>query len=724
MKKSFIAILLGSLILESWVPGSALFAQDVGKNLILNSTFDANTEHWNVYRFSGGVSTTGLEDGKLKVAIKDCGQEPYSVQVCYLGFGIYQHGKYHLEFDMSSSKERTVACYIQFNGGDYQSYAQQLFKVGKEMKTFSLDFTMKHETDLMPSLCFNLGKLSQADLESHDVKIDNVKLYLVDDSKIDYGEEEKEKKIAINQVGYKNGDSKIAVFKGGDVGSRFKVIDASSKEVVYENYIYGTKYNEASKEITSFGDFTAVTKSGCYQIIINDGEEENASYPFMIGRSIYNGLFRDAFRFFYLQRCGQAIPSSLGDKWAHKTCHTQKARIYGTNKMIDVSGGWHDAGDYGRYVVSSATAVADLLYAYEENKQAFGDNLRILESGNGVSDLLDEVRYQLEWLLKMQNPENGGVYHKVTCAKFSGCIMPEDEKDELIVAPISTAATGDFAAVMAMGYEHFKKIDSDFANRCLGAAKKAWDYLEKTPSSSFTNPKEISTGEYADDSDYDERYWAAAQLFRATGDGRYHTAFKKLISQGVKFGYGWETVGGFGNKAYLSTKGANKEIAVRIRKAIINKANNLVETAKNDGYGVAKGTDYYWGSNMSIMNNAILLAEAYKLEPNDTYIRCAKEHINYCLGKNSLTFSFVTSYGANSVMHPHHPRSEIVDVAIPGMLVGGPNRRLQDSFVKAYKYEESPARCYIDCYGSSSTNEVTIYWNAALVFALTHLMNK
>lgn len=247
------------------------------------------------------------------------------------------------------------------------------------------------------------------------------------------------------------------MFRGEIENRNFRVVSTETGQIVYEEEINGRTYNEVAEETDSLGK----------------------SFDFTIGQDVYSDVFKDSVKFFYLQRCGQELTGELADTWSHPTCHTDLATIYGTDQKIDVSVGWHDAGDYGRYVVASSKAIADLLSAYEDNKAAFGDNFNILESGNGIPDVLDEVKYQLECMLKMQEPMSGGVYHKVTCANFPGYVMPEEEKEELIVSHISTTATADFAAVMAMGYENFRTIDISLAKKCLAAGEKAWTYLEK-----------------------------------------------------------------------------------------------------------------------------------------------------------------------------------------------------------------------------------------------------
>lgn len=170
----------------------------------------------------------------------------------------------------------------------------------------------------------------------------------------------------------------------------------------------------------------------------------------------------------YLQCCGEVITDS---DFGHSACHTRYGIPFTEQEKIDVSGGWHDAGGYGRYIVPAAKTIADLLYAYEANPKLYSDNIGIPQSGNGIPDILDEARYELEWMMKMQRAD-GGVYHKVTCENFPGYVSPEKETDQLIVTPVSTTATADFCASMALAYEFYKDIDLNFANSCLERAEK------------------------------------------------------------------------------------------------------------------------------------------------------------------------------------------------------------------------------------------------------------
>ncbi|MFA9397614.1 MAG: glycoside hydrolase family 9 protein, partial [Clostridiaceae bacterium] len=389
---------------------------------------------------------------------------------------------------------------------------------------------------------------------------------------------------------------------------------------------------------------------------------------------------------------------------------------------IDVSGGWHDAGDYGRYVVPGAKTVADLFLSYQSNPGNFGDDLKIPESSNGIPDILDEARYELEWMLKMQDTESGGVYHKVTCANFPGVVMPQDENDELIISPISDAATGDFAAVMAMSYDNFKNIDKEFANKCLESSKKAWDYLNKKSSlQGFVNPPKIVTGEYGDSKVTDEYLWASAELYKVTYDKKYENLLKEKYSNEC-LGLGWADVGSYAVYAYLTTSNdkIDSNLFDTMKTDFIKAADDIVEVSKNDGYFISMGDHYPWGSNMTVANNAMLLQMVNSITENSEYVESARNHMNYLFGVNPMSICYLTGYGTVSPVSTHHRPSQSTNTTMVGMLVGGPNSDLQDPYAKAVLTGEAPAKCYVDNSQSYSCNEITIYWNSPLIYVLTN----
>lgn len=543
---------------------------------------------------AGIHSSLGADSGRLALKVSATGDVTWAVQVYYDIIPLYQNGVYRLKYDISSTVNRTVDGMIQQNGGDYQAYTSKRLSLTPEVQTVDYEFTMKNATDIMARLQFNCGNFED-NLPEHTIYIDNVSLELVYDSKVDYSSVRNyEPPIVTNQIGYRTNSLKTAVFDGASEERTFDVVNADTGAVVYTGELSAESNCAFSGETNRTGDFSAVTTSGSYYITYGNLEQ---SYTFQIADDVYHSALDDSVRMLYLQRCGSAVED---DTFGHKACHNTLSTIYGTNEKIDVSGGWHDAGDYGRYVVTGAKTVADLLYSYQTAPQLFQDDTGIPESGNVVPDILDEARYEIEWMLKMQD-RSGGVHHKVTCAAFPGYVMPEEETDELIVTPISTTATADFCGTMALAYEFYQEIDADFAKQCLNAGEKAWNFLAENLNLIFKNPTDIVTGEYGDNSDRDERYWAAAQMWRATGEEKYLTAVESI---GVQSGMDSANLGDYGNIAILTMDGIDKDSDVyrKAKNAILRSADTYVADSAKNMFGFSV-TQYYqggWGSNMKV----------------------------------------------------------------------------------------------------------------------------
>ena len=703
MNRKFRLRLLSALAAVTLLAGTAQTVTPVvsfaAANLISNSTFESGTTDWGIYKESGGAAKLTTENGKLALKITSVGTLNYAVQMFYDIIPLHQNGVYHLHYEISSSVPRYVEGMIQQNGGTYQAYTWKGMEIGTEPTVVDYDFTMKEETDIMTKFCFNCGKQkTDPELGEHTIYLDNVTLELVDDSKVDYSSVGPyQAPILTNQIGFRPNDKKTAVVRK-DGGDTFKVVNADTKETVYTGTLGAAVSNASADETDRVADFSAVKDTGKYYITCGSLDQ---SYTFVIAENPYEKLTDEAVKMFYLQRCGCEVKDA---DFSHKACHADMATVYGTSDKIDVTGGWHDAGDYGRYTVAGAKAVADLLYAYQANPSLFSDKVGIPESNNGVPDILDETRYELEWMLKMQ-AANGGVYHKVTCATFPGYVAPTAETKELIVTPISTTATADFCASMAMAAEFYKSVDEAFASKCLAAAKKAWDYLQQNPNFIFKNPADISTGEYGDKTDKDERYWAACQMYRATGDAKYLDGVSS-----VSTGLDWSTVGDYGNIALATMKNSDHALVAKAKAALEDAAASFEKTVNASPYG-SPITKYDWGSNMTIANAGVVLGLEGKYD-------AANMVLDHLLGLNPNGTCYVTGFGTVAPEAPHHRPSMAANKAQPGMLVGGVNSSLEDSAAKAYCKTSPAAKCYIDNAESYSTNEITIYWNSPLVYLL------
>lgn len=519
-------------------------------------------------------------------------------------------------------------------------------------------------------------------------------------------------KILLNQIGFLPEMQKSALFRGVDTGSEFQIVDLQNEKSVYTGTVGAKTYDHNAGETVCCGDFTELTAEGSYYITVM-GER---SHNFTISDTVYNDFITDAVRMMYMQRCGTELDQKYAGIFAHNLCHTDKAFLYGADTCVDVSGGWHDAGDYGRYTVAAALTAAEMMLAYEACPQLFLDDTSIPESGNGIPDILDEVEYGLDWLFKMQD-SSGGVYHKVTSAGFPGYVMPEEEREKLILCPLSKTATGSFAAVMAMAYECYRNIDEEYASRCLFSAEKAWDFLISGNGELITgNPDGIITGAYENNSCINETYWAAAQLYKATENKKYREVFEKIAAENVLFGFGWENVGSFGNLAYLSIDETLVDPVIRekVQNEIIGHAEWCISVADSGGYAVAT-ENYCWGSNSQILGCGMKLMMAYELTSDRKYYDYASEQLAYLLGKNPMDICYVTGYGANFPSDPHHRPSIAKETAVRGMVVGGPNKNMQDELTRQLFRNAYPALCYIDDHESYSTNEVDTYWNTLAV---------
>ena len=433
-------------------------------------------------------------------------------------------------------------------------------------------------------------------------------------------------------------------------------------------------------------------------------------------------LIKPVGRMFYLQRCGVVLDAARAGVFSHPACHTAPARVFHSDTFLQVSGGWHDAGDYGRYVVPACKAVADLLLAFRAAPEAFGDDWDIPESGNGVADVLDEVRFELEWLLKMQR-DDGGVYHKVTCAYFPDITAnPQDETADLFIFPVSTAATGDFSAIMAMAAPLYESIDRTFSKKCLRASVNAYEFLKHSKPLPFHNPAGVVTGEYGDESDADERYFAACALYQATGQAYYLADASALYRAGRSSDFGWADVAGYGNALlYFGPRSCEDDIlAGRIRADLLATAERICERTEQSPLGISI-TEFLWGSNMYLLNDTMTLLMANDIQENARYLAAARSHLDYILGNNPLGVNYITGVSESSAKHPHHRPSAAAGIAMPGMLVGGPDEGLHDLAAKTLVAGKPAAERYLDSVESYSTNETAIYWNSVLIYVLARM---
>ena len=725
-----------ALVLLVSLPFSRASAEDLvpGEEMLINGDF-SGPQKFQLYKESGGNATLSIVDGELQIDVSKIGRVAHAIQPYYDGFKLVEGVQYLLTFDAHASMPRDLFVRIQLNGGDYHSYFEQLISLTEEMQHFSFSFVMEEPTDPAPRLCVNMGfvdTMSEAglqpdDIAPHKVWFDNFSLSVEDASTAaeDAGDQDAAG-IRLNQVGYLPDAVKTAVFADLEAES-FSVVEADSGKTVLEGTLSAPTENTYAGETDRVADFSALTADGVYKLVTQDGTESPA---FTVSGQVYDSLLREALRMLYLQRCGTELDAEYAGIYAHPACHTEPAVIYGTDQKIDVSGGWHDAGDYGRYVVTGAKAAADLLLSWEMNGRLL-DDAGIPESGDGVDDRLQEVKYELDWMLKMQ-AEDGGVYHKVTCRNFPGFIKPEEETDELVVCQVSNTATGDFAAVLSLAARLFAESGSPelaaAAESYVQVAELAWTYLDAHQDApGFTNPEEVVTGEYPDGKAGDERFWAAAELFRATGKDLYREAAAELLASGeVTAELGWVEMGGYGLYALLTDPALSEEDGIRIQaQAVLADAvQKMTAVITSHPYAINRTDSYEWGSNMGVANDGVVLLMGSELLGDETLCADAARQLDYLLGENATGYCFVSGFGTKSPEHPHHRPSTAFGSAVPGMLAGGPDNGLEDPYAVYVLAGRAPAKCYADTDQSYSTNEVCVYWNSPLILLLCGLTAK
>ena len=719
-----LSLLMVSMLLLP-LAGRAEQEQEAGQELLNGLDFGGSL-NVQLYKESGGAAVLSIVDGELQVDVQDVGRVEHAIQPYYDGFKLIQGVSYVLSWDVRSSVERYMQVRIQLNGGDYHAYASDRIHTTPEMTHYELSFTMTEDTDPAPRLCVNMGDVPEVEGEGHGVQephqvyFDNFSLKVVDSSNaVAEGEDPDAVGIRLNQVGYTVKAVKTAVFAGISTDEdSFRVVKADTGETVFEGTLGPVVDNAWAGETDRVADFSTLAEPGTYAVEAADGTR---SPVFALADDVYTELLRAAVRMLTLQRCGTPLEQEIGEDFAHPACHTSEATIYGTDRKIDVSGGWHDAGDYGRYTVSGAKAAADLLQAHERLGGKL-DDIGIPESGDGTDDLLQEAKYELDWLLKMQR-EDGGVYHKVTCRNFPAFISPEKETDELVVSPVSNTATGDFAAVMAMAGRIFAESGDDqlasAAQGYIDAAEQAWSYLENHKGDpGFVNPDDVVTGEYPDDHDGDEYLWASAELGRATGKDIYHAAAEEYLESGASHaGLGWLDVGSYGLYAILKDESAGS-LRGKAEQLLREYAEKVIGIAASNPYGIDRTDTYEWGSNMGVANTGAVLQMAAEMLNEEKYAIAAGRYLDYLLGENATGYCFVTAFGTRSPEHPHHRPSTAAGKAMPGMLVGGPDNGLEDTYAVAALTGKPPAKCYADSDQTYSTNEVCVYWNSPLVLLI------
>jgi len=539
--------------------------------------------------------------------------------------------------------------------------------------------------------------------------------------------------IRLNQVGMYPNQEKVAVIEGTAKSVTIKDA-ATGRKTAVKTRVLRTATSPWSGKRRTVVDFSNLTKPGTYTI--TSGEE---SATFTIKEGALRDVTAGTLKAFYLIRSGVPIDAKYAGAYARPCGHPDTqvlvhpsaaslGRPAGT--LISSPYGWYDAGDYNKYIVNSAFSVGVILCSYDQNHDYYQTlNVNIPESQNQTADVLDELMFNLQWMLTMQDPYDGGVYHKLTTPNFEGFVMPTDCKQQRYVVQKSTAATLDFAAVMAQAARIYKKNKDypTFAEEATRAALAAYGWAERNPRVLYqqrrlTDPA-VSTGEYGDFNLSDEWYWAATELYLLTGDQQFADLAAK--NQPKRFSAPtWGNVAALGTYDWLTAKNVENSQLSTLRSSLINHCDSLVAAVTKSSFQTPNGNsprDFGWGCLAEAFGtNGLTLCYAYQLTSDKKYLTAALENAEYILGRNATGYCYITGFGTKSPMHPHHRISEAdgIEAPFPGLVAGGPNPGQQDiAEVKVYPSKQ-PDESYTDVMQSYASNEIAINWNASVLALL------
>jgi endoglucanase len=739
-----------------------------GNELLKRSTFgDARSIPWMPF-FEPPASGEGFaKNGTYCMRIDHLGANQWDVQLRHREMTIRNEHRYSVRFTAWSSKPVGIRAKVGMSGAPYADYWHDDFELTATPTEFTDSFTAYATDDPTAEFAFHLNDVHAAppfEICLNDLHLTDPQFIPAPDSVAS-----KPAAVRVNQHGYFPHATKHAtwVLDGDDAATRATVpvsfaVLAGSGEVLYRGKTEPLGRDTTSGAYVQRLDFTAVTTAAKdLRIRIEttaSADSAIVSDPFAIDPQLLRPLSRDALRFFYYMRSGIALQQPYVEDpiWERIEGHPTDKQVRcaadaNCSYAQDVSGGWYDAGDYGKYVVNAGLSVWLLMNLWEVAQvQGFdlvgGEDqaLNIPESGNGIPDLLDEVKWEMQWLLKMQVPEGqphaGLVHHKVHDEAWSalGVLPILSTATKRTLRPVSTAATLNLAATGAQASRIFAKLDPVFSKRCLLAAKRAWAAAKQHPTSLITLADNQGGGAYEDADISDEWYWAATELYLATGEEAYSSSLRtsphylqvrtQATDPGLYQSFDWRSTAALATVSIAidRVRFSEKE-RTSSRFAIIEAGKRYLELSKADAFGQPyAGTHYTWGSNSFMLNNGIVLAYSHALTKNPRFLEGAGAALDYLLGRNALGKSYVSGYGQRALTNPHHRLwARAVNPKFPppppGAIAGGPNTNLQDPYSKAANLGCIGQTCYVDHADAYSVNEVAINWNAGLSWLAAYL---
>jgi endoglucanase len=727
-------------------------SEAAGNNMLWNGTFDGTSVlPWRVAFDSPRNGQAAADKGELCLKIDDPGKQRFDVVIRQRPLTLAKGHKYQVRFKTRATAPTKLRPRLSKINVPYTELWAATVDADATARTYAASFEGTVDDDNV-ELAIELGG-PLAGKPPLTVCLDDIEL---NDPQFEAPVEWKQKvdlpAVRVNQVGYLPGLAKIAtVATTAAAPLDWQLVDKGGKtRASGKTRPYGDDKSSGERvHQIDFSSFSAPGKG--YKLRVGKLE----SVPFDVGPDVYKKMKYDALAFFYLQRSGVDIKMPYAGSKAYERpaghvsdksvpCAPEAKCSY----TLDVSGGWYDAGDHGKYLVNGGFSVwmlqnlYEMLTRYGGTAGDFADGkMSIPESKNGKPDLLDEARFGLDALIKLQVPQgqpNAGMAHqKMHGDKWSAIpTMPHKDDIKRYLRPVSTAATLNLAAAAAQAARLWQKLDPAFATRCLTAAEAAYAAAKKNPNAR-AEPKVEGGGIYGDGDISDEQYWAATELYITTGKPEYKDDLTKSRWHMPKDGgataagiMGWDHMAPAAKLSLLAAPNQLGDPAIgEQRKQVLAAADRFLGLIAKRGYRAPFASDsvYNWGSNAEVMNAALVLGTAYYLTKDAKYANGAIDCADYILGRNPLALSYVSGYGTIAMKNPHHrvwahQKDKKLPESPPGAVSGGPNSALQDPYIrKLGKGGCAPMTCYVDNIESYSTNEVAINWNGALAWYVAFL---
>jgi endoglucanase len=538
-------------------------------------------------------------------------------------------------------------------------------------------------------------------------------------------------RVQVNQVGYLPGDGKTAYVTGLEAARAFTVRTADGAVFTQGRATEPEFYALAGERVAKI-DLSSLRNPGAYSVEV-DGV--GRSFPFTVGEGVYDELWRATMKSYYYQRCGMDLTESHAGIWMHRACHTEDAYVYAgfaDGKIVDSgrvpsTGGWHDAGDYGKKVPPAATALFYLLRLAE----MFPDRVRALPlnvpGDAALPGYLREVKYELDWLFTMQR-EDGAVHQLITSTDFYSHGMPEQDLQRRYMVQASSCATADFAAAMAAASRVYRSYDAAYADKCLTAARRAWACLaahpDIFPAGGYTDPPGINgTGTYDDKDDRDERFWAACELYVTTHEGAFLDYVKAHRGEWTPLARripSWMEPHLYGVYSITLDERADAQLRTELRADLISGADHLLDVVQRSPYGMTIDDEHSWWSNVTILEGGAELLMAHRLTGRQAYADAALVQMGYVLGCNPMDWCYVSGFGLKSTRDIWQAASANDGIAapIPGFAVPGPCLVAWDPKMKDLREQNGLPimKTYRDDHTAYSVNEVCLPFEAPMVF--------